>query len=399
MSDSKQMGINESMNTELVEIAEGILFDARASIANKQVISMPIAQLATLGAGISSLIPVFSAITQANAASGGGLYRLANAAAGDTLKIAKNGNYWGAFKTAGGASKFVQLQAVGTTTAATSAVLPIACVTIVMAVALFSIEQKLDKIVKLEKQILSFLEIEKESEIEADIETLSSIISKYKYNWDNEHFITSNHKLVLDIQRTARKHMNAHQKQVTDILNAKGLLVSQSKVNKTLQELLKKFKYYRLSLYIFSMASFIEVMLSGDFKEDHLLCVKNEIEQMSSTYRDVFGKCSLYLEKLCNVSLETNILKGVGSASKSVGKLIESIPIIKEGPVDEFLQDSGTQMKNSTVRTEREVVEAFAEISNPGIGIFVEKMSDMIQIYGHTTEIYFDDKQIYLVAG
>ena len=79
-----------------------------------------------------------------------------------------------------------------------------------MSVALFSIEQKLGSIEEMERQLLSFLEIEKEAEIEADLETLSSIIKKYKFNWDNEHFVASNHKLVLDIERTARKHINSY---------------------------------------------------------------------------------------------------------------------------------------------------------------------------------------------
>jgi hypothetical protein len=41
-----------------------------------------------------------------------------------------------------------------------------------MAVALFSIEQELGKIEEMQKQIMSFHEIEKESEIEADVEML-----------------------------------------------------------------------------------------------------------------------------------------------------------------------------------------------------------------------------------
>ena len=55
-------------------------------------------------------------------------------------------------------------------------------------------------------------------------------------------------------------------------------------------------------------------------------------------------------------------------------------------------------MKKSAVQLEKKVVEAFAEISNPGVSIFTEKMNDMIQIFGHTKDIFFDDKQIYLVA-
>jgi len=389
----------KNTQTDLVEMSESILLETRSNLANKQYISLPIDQMATLGAGVASLLPAFRTVTQTTSMNVDGLYRLANATVGDTLKVAKNGNFWGAFKTADGTSKFAQLQAAGTAPVSTTTVMPIDPATIMMAAALYSIEQKLDNLAEMQKQILTFLEVEKESEIEADMEMLSSMLTKYKHGWDNEHFITSNHKLVLDIQRTARKNMISYQKNVTEALNAKKLFVSQSKVNSTLDDLLKKFKYYRLSLYIFSMASFVEIMLSGDFKEENILCVKEDIEKMSASYRDLFGQCSVYLEKMSDSSIETNLLKGIGTASKAVGKFIESIPVIKEGPVDEFLQDSGSQMKENAVLIERKIIEAFAEISNPGVAVFTEKMGDMIRIYGHTEEIFFDDKQVYLVAG
>ena len=389
----------KNSQTDLVEMSESILLDTRSKLENKQYISLPLDQMATLGAGVASLLPAFRTVTQTTSMNVDGLYRIANMGVNDALKVAKNGNFWGAFKTADGTSKFAQLQAAGTAPVSTTTVMPIDPATIMMAAALYSIEQKLDNLAEMQKQILTFLEVEKESEIEADMEMLSSMLTKYKHGWDNEHFITSNHKLVLEIQRTARKNMISYQKNVTEALNAKKLFVSQSKVNSTLDDLLKKFKYYRLSLYIFSMASFVEIMLSGDFKEENILCVKEEIEKMSASYRDLFGQCSVYLEKMSDSSIETNLLKGIGTASKAVGKFIESIPVIKEGPVDEFLQDSGSQMKENAVLIERKIVEAFAEISNPGVAVFTEKMWDMIRIYGHTEEIFFDDKQVYLVAG
>ena len=386
------------VENDLIEITDRILLDARTDILTKNTISMPIAQLATLGAGVSSLIPALRTVAQTSAISTQGLYQLANASVGDALKVAKNGNFWGAFKTAEGTSKFAQFQAIGPLSATNTAVMPINPSTMMMAVALFSIEQQLGNIANMEKQILSFLEMEKESEIEADIETLSNIISKYKYNWDNAQFVASNHKLVLDIQRTARKHMNSYKKKVREILNSKQLIVAQSKVNSTLKDLQKKFKYYRLSLYTFSMASLVEIMLSGNFKEENITGAKSEIESLSMAYRYIYGKCSLYLENMCASSLETNMLKGIGAASRAAGKFIGSIPVIKEGPVDEFLQGGGVQLKEEAVGIERNVVESFAEISNPGTGVFTEKMKDMIQIYNHTAEIYFDEKQIYLVA-
>lgn len=393
-----QMQLQNECSTNLTEIADGILFDAKAHIEDKPVISVPIAQLATLGAGVASLLPVFRTVTQTTTVHAEGLYRLANAGVGDALKVAKNGNFWGAFKTADGASKFAQLQSAAFAPATSTTIMPIDPATVMMAAALFSIEQKLGSIEEMERQILSFLEIEKESEIEADLETLSSIIKKYKFNWDNEHFVASNHKLVLDIERTARKHINSYHKKVSDVLNSKKLLVSHGQVNAALNDFLRKFRYYRLSVYIFAMASFVELMLSGDFKEENIRCARDEIEKISAAYRDTFSEYSVYLEKLSGASLETNFLKGLGTASKAVGKAIERIPVVSQGPVDEFLQGSGQQMRENAVQIERKTVGAFAQLSNPGTGVFVEKMDDMIRIYGQTNAICFDDKNIYLVA-
>ncbi|WP_246597289.1 hypothetical protein [Faecalicatena faecalis] len=398
-SENKHNDVIIRNEKELVEITDGILYDAKADVIGKRTMSVPIAQLATLGAGISSLLPVLRTVTQTTTINTQGLYQLANATVGDTLKIAKNGNFWGAFKTAEGKSKFAQLKAAGPIEATTETVAAINPATMMMAVALFSVEQKLSDIEKMEKQIISFLEIEKESEIEADVETLANMLSKYKLNWDNEHFVASNHKLVLDIQRTARKNMNGYQKKVHEVLSSKKLIVARNQVNSILKNLQKKFKYYRLSLYTFSMASLIEIMLSGNFKEEYITGIKEEIENLSMTYRNLYGQCSMYLEKMSGVSVETNVLKGLGTASKALGKFIGSIPVVKEGPVDEFLQDSGSHIRESADDIELSTIEAFAEISNPETHVFIEKMEDMIQIYNHTGQICFDDRKIYLIAG
>ena len=384
---------------DLAEMTEEMLLDARKEIANTKTLSVPIAELALLGTGVASLIPALRKVTQTTTFNTQGLYQLANAGVGDTLKIAKNGNFWGAFKTADGSSKFAQLQAAEPLSTTSTAVIPIDPATMMMAVALFAIEQHLKGIEEKQKQILSFLEIEKESETEADVEILSKMITTYKHNWNNEHFIASNHKMVLDIQRTARKNMLSYKKKVAELLDSKKLIVAQAKVKSTLSDLQKKFKYYRLSLYTFSMASVVEIMLSGNFKEAYIADVKTEIKKFSLEYRDLFTECSMYLEKMASGSVEANVMKGIGVASKAVGKFIGSIPVVKEGQVDEFLQDGGAHLKENAQDMQKNILESFATLHNPGTGVFMEKMEDMIQIYNHTDRICFDDKNIYLIAG
>jgi hypothetical protein len=52
-------------------------------------------------------------VMQTTTIAANGLYTVANMGAMDTLKLATNGNFWGAFKTAGGASKWYSCKQQG----------------------------------------------------------------------------------------------------------------------------------------------------------------------------------------------------------------------------------------------------------------------------------------------
>lgn len=383
----------------MAEVTESLILDARSTATGESKMSLPIAELSTLGAGVASLFPAFRTVTQTVTMDSDGLFRILNASDG-ALKVAKSGDFaWGALKGANGASKMAKLQAVDSVTGTSVATMPIDPATLMMAAALYSIEKQLGNIEEMEKQIISFLQIEKESEIEGDLTTLTKIIQNYKLSWDNELFVTNNHKMVEDIQRTARKNVISYQKAVQEVLKSKNLPVVNGKVNSTLEDLQKKFKYYRLSLYTFSMAGFAEIMLSMNFKQEYVAGVKADIEKMALGYRELFAECSAYLEKTKSMSLKANVVKGLSAASTAVGNLNGKIPKVKDGQVDEFLINSGAKLLNGTGESQKRLIASFAEISNPGVGGFTERMCDLIQIYNHTSEICFDRDNIYLIAG
>lgn len=94
-------------NYNLEILTEEMLEDARKSINLNNTLSLPIEELSMLGASVSSLAPAFNTIIQTTSLPTDGLYKIANKALGDTLKMAKNGNAWGAMKTIKGKSKMV----------------------------------------------------------------------------------------------------------------------------------------------------------------------------------------------------------------------------------------------------------------------------------------------------
>ena len=130
----------------LLDVTQSLLADARIALNGRDVLSVPIAELSTLGAGVSSLIPALNTVTQTTSLAADGLYTIANAGVGDVLKAAKNGNFWASLKTAEGTSKMVQLQKAGPITATTQTAAAFNPATMMMAVALFSIEQELGEI-------------------------------------------------------------------------------------------------------------------------------------------------------------------------------------------------------------------------------------------------------------
>ena len=383
---------------DLELMTESLLMDTISNLDENKTIKVPISELATLGAGVSSLIPKMATITETTSLPVDGLYKLANQGVEEVLKQAKDGNFWGALKKADGSSKMLKLQSIDSLTATTTSnmVMPIDPATAMMAIALYSIEKELGQIAEMEREILSFLEIEKKAEIEADVETLMDIIRKYKSSWDNEHFIASNHKLIIDIQRTARKNINFYFKKITERIKSNKLTLSQTQVNSLLKDLENEFKYYRIALYTYSLSSLLEIMLSGNFKEEYINSTKVQITSMSMAYRDLFDESSIKLEKLSSITIESNMLKGVGIAGNAFGKAISKMPLIEKGPIDELLEKGGEKLKLSAINREHKAIREFAALSNPKTAVFTEKMDDMISIFNCSNSIAFDKEYLYL---
>ena len=196
----------------IVKVTEDLLDETKTRIKNKSTLTMPIAEISTLGVVVSSGLSFIKTIKFSKA---GDFYQIANKGTGDVLKVAKDGLKWGSMNTASGKSKMVKLLKVNPT----SAIAGINPSLIMIAVALYSIEKEIKNISHTGKQILSFLEIEKESEIKGNLYTLMDIVKNYKFNWENEHYVSGNHKQVLDIKRKSRQNIISYQENIHKIIS------------------------------------------------------------------------------------------------------------------------------------------------------------------------------------
>ena len=88
-----------------------------------------------------------------------------------------------------------------------------------------------------------------------------------------------------------------------------------------------------------------EVMLLENFEEDYLGSVGGKLEQYSLAYRQTYTDASFFIEEQSKTSVRAGLLGGVAAAGKGLGQRIGSVPLIKEGPVDELLTDGGEALE------------------------------------------------------
>ena len=268
--------------------------------------------------------------------------------------------------------------------------------TIMITVMLFEVEKQILEVKEISESILSFLENDKESEVEADVKTLCRIIEEYKYNYQDEQYVNNNHKLVMDIERTSIKNIQFYLKQIKDEINKNSFIMTNKTIDTNQKKLERDFTYYRLSLYIYSFATFMEVMLLENFEKDFLLLKKKELDKLTKEYSDNYEEALKYVQKSADKSVQGNIISGIGSAGKAIGNLAEKVKVAKNKNIDAWFNENGDNLKNISKEMKDKYSLQFEEMSDAHTSMFIDKIELISKLYNDTKDIYFDKDKIYL---
>ena len=268
--------------------------------------------------------------------------------------------------------------------------------TIMMTAVLSEIEKDVTEIKEISKKILTFLESESEAKIESSIKALNSLVSEYKYNWDDEQFINVNYNQVKNIKKEANDKIIQYQKLIQANLSKNSLLMINKTINDNQNELEKNFSYYRLALYVYSFSTFMDVMLLENFKEPFLKEKIDELNGLNDEYNSLYQKALDYVSKSANKSIEGNVLSITGEAGKALGGLLKKVDSIKEKKVDSWFNEKGDSLKNISQDMKDKFKDKFTELSDSHIKVFIDKIQMMSKMCNNTKNIDFDKEKIYL---
>lgn len=265
-----------------------------------------------------------------------------------------------------------------------------------MAMALMSIDKKLNKIQETQKEILRFLELDKESQIRGDLNTLTEILNNYKYNWDNELYKKSKLDLVQHIKRSASGNIDFYQNKISaGSTKKKGIHINKN-AESLLTELDNLFKNYQLSLYIYAFAYFLEVMLMENYDKQYLDEVASEIEKRSIDYRTLYSDCYQQIDEYTKSTIEANLLKSASTVGKFTGEKIAKIPLISKTQLDETLIAAGEFINKVGDEKAEKTIERYIENRDSGVEVFIDNINMVNQLNNKPLEMLFDNENVYL---
>lgn len=269
-------------------------------------------------------------------------------------------------------------------------------VTLAVAVAVMSVNKKLDSIQKTQAEILRFLHQDKESKLEGSVNILADILEQYQFNSDKALWKIGKLTAVTAIKGTAEENIIFYRKEIMNNLDKQKSLHDYRTADKLQSDLESNFKYYQLSLYLYAYASFEEVLLGDNYDSNYLERMSRKIRENAIQYKIDYTTCYDELEAYMKGSIEAVALSGIGNVGKAMGKKMAQIPLINKGSVDEALIAGGNKLKKLGSRHGKRAMSSFSDNQDVEIHLFLHNIETINEMSNQCTEILFDRDNIYI---
>lgn len=376
--------INEYLGSNSIQIKK---WD---EILTADMIRFPLSDLSTLGTAFSGLAASFALIGKA-AQQSGVLYQ-AVLPKGAHLAMAKDGKgLLGAAVKKGkgivGQARFVEAGKAAETAQSAG--------NFFMAMSLMAISMSLKDIAENQKNIIDFLEADKEAILKGNLITLSEIIQEYQLNWENAQFRYNRENQVLDIRCSAEQNIQFYRDRVGKKTGKKQILHFDTE--KTLNEEVRNWKHYQLALYLYAFATFLDVMLLQNFEKVYLNSVAQSIRSHASEYSELFEKTMAEIKEYAETSVQSRALEGLTNVGRAVGNTIAGKQE-KKNRFSEFLISNSDKTEAVRLKSIAQTTESFEIVKDSGITMFIDKIALINAMYNDPVRIAIDKENLYLAV-
>ena len=263
-----------------------------------------------------------------------------------------------------------------------------------VAVAVLAVVKQIQDIKDGQKEIISILERDKKSQLLADYDLLASYMDEYQYYWENDASLVVNLNQVKNIKRNAMKDLRSYIEQIEGMLAAKKNLLKMQTASYKIGQILDRFVHYKLALHVFALSEYMEVMLSKNFQAEYLSKIEDEIREHALKFRNLYTECFDKIESLKKEALTTQAANKLADVSRTVGSFIGKIPVVKDGPVDEFLIGVGDSISDAEKKNLEKTLAFFIQYKDSGLTPVAEHIATINQLANKPVVMLYDKNVI-----
>ena len=261
-----------------------------------------------------------------------------------------------------------------------------------VAVAVLAVVKQVQDIKDGQKEIISILERDKKSQLLADYDLLASYMDEYRFYWENDTSLVANLNQVKDIKRNAMKDIRSYTEQIEGYLTTKKNLLKMQTASNKIGQILDRFVHYKLALHVFALSEYMDVMLSKNFQAEYLSKIEDEIREHAMKFRNLYTSCFDKIEVLKTEAITTQAANKLADVSRSVGSFIGKIPLVKEGPVDEFLIGVGDSISESEKKRLEKTLAFFIQYKDSGLAPIAEHIAMINHLANEPVVMLYDKK-------
>lgn len=375
-------------------------------IAPSVAVKLPLDSIPLLGTAFSSLPEAFRTVTTTSTVQGPGgaplcylTDRAGNLLDIDQLSKFKDGSgTMGSMHTQNG---FVQarLHKVSGATKTVTTTVPIDPTTMFMAAALMQINQKLDEIADMQRRMFAYAKERDRAKILGGISTIDEVRATYRFNSENELYISSRCVAVSQTKRDAVDAVALQREQLKKQLTELGLIHTGADVQKKTGEMAWALRDYQLATYLYSYATLVDVILVRNFDASYLGVVITDMARRADDYSEMYDRCIATIRRDAKRSIGARVTAGLGAAQGALGSFVASTFVGNHTQIDEALI-GGSQALSALASKGAEKSMELLEFARPGcMDPFIESIRDINRMHNEPALLAVGPDAVYVLSN
>lgn len=272
-------------------------------------------------------------------------------------------------------------------------------VSLMVAAALLNVEKKLADLQKLAEEILQFLKLDKQSRQRGNLNALGEILEDYKKHPDNAEFLRLRNIEVQTIKREAQQDILFYQERIAKELREQKLIHVAQQAQGMLDAIMSEFYEYQLACYLYSFSSYLDIMLHKNFDAAMLDTLTQRMKDHADRYKSLYQQCRAQIENYYQASIDVQILGGIGNLAKALGNALATVPVLKDGPVDELLISAGQSLSDGNETTLQKKLAQFSPLEDSRMAAFIDNIHAVNIMYNQPKAMLTDGDSLYVLMG